>query len=253
MMADKRTALVTGGSRGIGTATAHALADRGFTVAITYRNKARRAGEVVAAITATGGQAIALGGDITDPAQRQTLHAGFAAWRPRLDALILNASGGLETDLVAADPSYPTRINRDAQVALVDLFLPLMPAGATVVFVTSHWAHLYGQTPQLPAYEPVAASKFAGEQALRARLADFVARGIRLLVVTADVIEGTMTPKLLERAAPGLTAERRASQGPYPTAPELGRAIVDALDDATLANGATVVVGGSLESLRGGE
>ncbi|MBA3826615.1 MAG: SDR family oxidoreductase, partial [Ktedonobacterales bacterium] len=197
-----------------------------------------------------GGDATALAGDITDPSALQGLRDAFLAWHPRLDALILNASGGLETDLVAADPTYPMRINRDAQVALVDLFLPTMPMGATIVFITSHWAHLYAQTPQLPAYEPVAASKFAGEQALRARQDDFAQRGIRLLVVTADVIEGTMTPKLLERASPGLADGRRASQGPFPTAPELAVAIVDALNDSTLANGATVVVGGSLESLR---
>jgi NAD(P)-dependent dehydrogenase (short-subunit alcohol dehydrogenase family) len=249
-MGKEQTVLVTGGSRGIGAATAQALAASGYSIAVTYRNKARRAGEVVAGISAAGGAAIALGGDITEPQGRAALYHGFLAWRQQLNTLILNASGGLETDLVAADPTYPMLINRDAQVALVDQFVPLMPAGATIVFVTSHWAHLYGQTPQLPTYEPVAASKFAGEQALRARLADFASRSIRLIVVTADVIEGTMTPKLLERASPGLADERRASQGPFPTAPELGEAIAATLTDVTLHNGATVVVGGTLDSLR---
>jgi hypothetical protein len=39
--------------------------------------------------------------------------------------------------------------------------------GGVIVFVTSHWAHLYGQMEQLPAYKPIAESKYAGEQALR--------------------------------------------------------------------------------------
>ncbi len=246
---DEQVALITGGSRGIGAATALALADKGYAVAITYRNKARRAAEVVAQIQQRGVAGQALAGDLTGAGERAALIAAYQAWRPHLHALVLNASGGLERDLVAADAGYPMRINRDAQLALVDLALPLMPPGATIVFVTSHWAHLYGRTPQLPVYEPVAASKFAGEQALRARQADLATRGVRLLVVTADVIDGTTTPKLLERAAPGLTADRRARQGDFPTAPDLARAIAEAITASSLPSGTTIVVGGSLASL----
>jgi NAD(P)-dependent dehydrogenase (short-subunit alcohol dehydrogenase family) len=245
----EQVALITGGSRGIGAATALALAEAGWSVAITYRNKARRAAEVVEQIEACGQSGLALSGDLTDDHACAAIIAAFQAWRPQMHALILNASGGLERDLLAADADYPMRINRDAQLALVERALPLLAPSATIVFVTSHWAHLYGRTPQLPTYGPVAASKFAGEHLLRARQGELAARGVRLLVVTADVIEGTTTPKLLERAAPGLTAERRASQGPFPTAPELGTAIAQAIADAALPSGATIVVGGSLESL----
>src|SRR6185437_14331632 len=100
--------------------------------------------------------------------------------------------------------NYPMRINRDAQINAFHGALPLMTQGGVVVFVTSHWAHLYGQVEQIPAYEPVAESKHAGEVALRARKDELAARGIRLIVVTGDLIEGTITPKLLERTAPGL-------------------------------------------------
>ena len=37
-------------------------------------------------------------------------------------------------------------INRDAQIDMLERALPLMPRGSTVVFVTSHWAHLYGRS-----------------------------------------------------------------------------------------------------------
>lgn len=169
-------ALVTGGSRGIGAATALALATAGFDVAITYRNKAARAADVAATLRQGGAGTLALGADITVPEDREQLVAALRTWRGHVDALVLNASGGLERDLVAADPRYPWRINHDAQVALVDQALPLLTAGSVVVFVTSHWAHRYGQVQQLPAYEPVAASKYAGEQALRARQAALAAR-----------------------------------------------------------------------------
>jgi NAD(P)-dependent dehydrogenase (short-subunit alcohol dehydrogenase family) len=243
-------ALITGGSRGIGRVTAIALAERGYDVAITYRNKAARAEDVAREITRHGRRALWIGCDITHEADIARLFAELRAWRGALDLLVLNASGGLERDLLASDPDYPIRINRDAQVAMVERTLPLLRAGGTIAFITSHWAHLYGQIPQLPAYEPVAASKHAGELALRARQAELAAAGIRLLVITGDLIEGTITPKLLERTAPGLAGQRRDEAGRLPTVDEMGQAIAAAATDAALPSGQTVVVGGTLDSLR---
>ena len=243
-------ALVTGGSRGIGAATALALAERGCDVLISYRNKAARAEDVVARVGALGRQAKAVSSDITEPGEPERLIREVAEWgHGRLDLLVLNASGGLERELVAADPLYPQRINRDAQVALVEAAVPIMPSGSTVVFVTSHWAHLYGRVEQLPAYEPVASSKYAGEQALRARQDVLAAAGIRLLVVTGDLIEGTITPKLLERVTPGLAGARRSANGSLPTADDMGRVIAEAAMDLSLTTGETVVIGGTLESI----
>lgn len=243
-------ALVTGGSRGIGAATTLALAERGYDVVITYRNKATRANEVVSQATQRGTRALAAGCDITKQSDLDHLFSSISAWSGRLDALVLNASGGLERDLLAADPDYPMHINRDAQVALLDGALPLLRAGGVVVFVTSHWAYLYGQVPQIPAYEPVAASKFAGEQALKARQQELAERGIRLIIVTGDLIADTITPKLLERTAPGLLAGRSGSIGELPTTISMGEAIAAAAVDPTLPSGHTVVIGGSLDSLR---
>jgi NAD(P)-dependent dehydrogenase (short-subunit alcohol dehydrogenase family) len=244
-------ALITGGSRGIGAATALALAERGYDVAITFRNKAARAEEVIASLAQRNVRGLAVACDMTRAEDRAALLAELRDWTPQLDLLILNASGGLERDLVAENPDYPMLINRDAQVALVDECLPLLRAPSTIVFVTSHWAHLHGKVEQLPSYEPVAASKYAGELALRQRQPQLAAQGIRLLVVTGDLIEGTITPKLLERAAPGLTGSRREEMGRLPTAEEMGRAIALAATDSTLPGGHTVVVGGALESLPG--
>src|SRR5579871_2197415 len=190
---ERLVALITGGSRGIGAASAIALAERGYDIAITYRNKAARASKVVDEIKQRGMDAIAVRGDVTQQADVAQLFATVKEWRGCLNVLVLNASGGLERDLLAVDPDYPMHINRDAQLALVERALPLMPKGSTIVFVTSHWAHLYGQIEQIPAYEPVAKSKHAGEQALRARQQELEEKeGIRLLIVTGDLIEGTI-------------------------------------------------------------
>lgn len=244
-----RAALVTGGSRGVGEATAVALAGLGHDVALTYRNKAARADAVVARIEAAGRRALAVGGDMTRPEVLDAVVAAVGEWAGGLDALVLNASGGLERDLVAADPGYPLRINRDAQVALLERARPLLREGATVVFVTSHWAHRHGEVEQLPAYEPVAASKHAGEQAVRRLIPELAVAGIRLLVATGDLIEGTITAKLLERAAPGLAADRAGRGGRVSSVEEMGAAIAAAIEDGSLPTGHTVVVGGPLDSL----
>jgi NAD(P)-dependent dehydrogenase (short-subunit alcohol dehydrogenase family) len=244
-------ALITGGSRGIGAATALSLAKRGYDVALTYRNKAARAEAVAKEISRHGQRALWVGCDITSEEDRLHLFAQLAQWRAHrnLDLLVLNASGGLERDLLAKDSRYPMRINRDAQLSMVEEALPYMPGGGTIAFITSHWAHLYGQIEQLPGYEPVAASKCAGEQELRRRQDTLAAVGIRLLVITGDLIEGTITPKLLERAAPGLSGARRSEVGRLPTAIEMGEAIASAVSDPDLPSGHTIVVGGDLSAL----
>ena len=61
-----RVALVTGASRGIGAATASVLAERGFRVVVNYRSSAEEADDVVRAVTAAGGQAVAIWADVTD-------------------------------------------------------------------------------------------------------------------------------------------------------------------------------------------
>lgn len=242
-------ALITGGSRGVGAATAVALASAGYDVVIGYRNKAGRAEAIAHQIAAIGRRALAVGGDVTQEADRAELMEAVRHQFGALDVLVLNASGGLERDLVAADPDYPLRINRDAQLALLEDAQPLMRPGSTVVFVTSHWAHRYGDVTQLPDYEPVAASKHAGEQGIRALIPALTERQVRVLVVTGDLIDGTITAKLLERRNPGLASARTGDGGRATTTEEMGQAIATALEDTSLPSGHTVVVGGSLASL----
>jgi NAD(P)-dependent dehydrogenase (short-subunit alcohol dehydrogenase family) len=248
-MSSRSVALITGGSRGIGAETALALAQAGCDIVLTYRNKAARAGEVAASIVQSGQQALPLACDITQARAITEMIEQVRRWTDHLNIVVLNASGGLERDLLAANPDYPMLINRDAQLALVEQVLPLLRRGSVIVFVTSHWAHLYGQMPQLPAYEPIASSKHAGEMALRALQPDLTARGVRLIVVTGDLIEGTITPRLLERTAPGLISHRRTTQGDLPTAREMGHAIARSALDPSLPSGSTIVIGAPLESM----
>jgi NAD(P)-dependent dehydrogenase (short-subunit alcohol dehydrogenase family) len=236
-------AVVTGGSRGVGAATAIALAGAGYDVVVNYRNKRRRAEEIAAAARASGVDAIAVEADVTEPTAVASLVERARTWRGAIDLLVLNASGGMERDLVAADPTYPMRVNRDAPLAVVDAALPLMPAGAVVVFVTSHLAHYYGRVEQYPRYEPVAESKHAGEMALLDRAPALAARGVRLAIVSGDLIADTTVPRLMERAHPGMIARRRAQVERLPTTEDMAAAILQVALDPALPSGYVAFVG----------
>lgn len=218
-------ALVTGASRGIGASVARILASRGANIAINYRSKGSRAEDVAASIRNLGRRAVLIQADMTDGGDVASMMATLRQEYGRLDILVLNASGGLEKGKPA---DYAMQLNLTAQVRLVDAALPLMPRGGRIVFVTSHMAHFHGERPIGGPYEPVAASKFAGEQALRARAPEFSDRGIGFVVVSGDMIEGTITPKLLERIDKGTIESRRAQSGSLPTVEEFAEAIVDA-------------------------
>jgi len=142
-----RVALVTGSSRGIGADTVRYLAEAGAAVVVNYRSKAPRADKVVAEITAAGGTAIAVGADLTDPESVAAMFERTVAELGPIDVLVLNASGGMETGL---GEDFAMRLNRDAQVNVVEGALPHLAEGARIVFVTSHQAHFIRTTPTMP-------------------------------------------------------------------------------------------------------
>jgi 3-oxoacyl-[acyl-carrier protein] reductase len=234
-----KVALVTGASRGIGASVARILATRGADIAINYHSKGSRAEKVATDVRAVGRRALLVQADLTNPDDVVTMIESVRLEYGRLDLLILNASGGLEKD---KSPDYAMQLNLTAQVRLVEIALPLIPRGGHIIFVTSHMAHFYRERPVDGPYEPVAASKYAGECALRAREAEFEKMGITFVVVSGDMIEGTITPKLLERMNKGVIESRRKEVGSLPTVEEFAREIADAAFSGE-KNGATIFVG----------
>lgn len=207
---DGKRVLVTGSSRGIGADTVAYFAAAGARVVINFRNKEARALKLADSIRAAGGTAITVGADLTDADSVSAMFDTITAEFGGLDLLVMNASGGMESGMAA---DYAMMLNRDAQVNLLTQALPLLSAGARVVFVTSHQAHFIASTATMPEYEPVARSKRAGEDALRAFVPRLLAEHIEFVVVSGDMIEGTITATLLERANPGAISARKDSAG----------------------------------------
>jgi NAD(P)-dependent dehydrogenase (short-subunit alcohol dehydrogenase family) len=235
-------ALITGASRGVGAAAALLLAGRGYDIIVNYHSKRPRAEEVAAAIRGLGRRALLAQADLTNEADVAAMIDSVGREFGRLDVLILNASGGLEKGKPA---EYAMQLNLTAQVRLVDLSLKLMPRGGRIVFVTSHMAHFYGERGMVGPYEPVAASKHAGETALRERRREFESLGILLTVVSGDMIAGTITPRLLERMQRGTSQARRDQVGALPTVAEFAGIIADAASDAK-STGETRFVGSTV-------
>jgi NAD(P)-dependent dehydrogenase (short-subunit alcohol dehydrogenase family) len=107
----QKVMIVTGGSRGIGAAIARLAARRGYAVCVNYRQRQDAADEVVRAIDADGGRAIAVAADVAHEAQVVQLFATVDRELGRVDALVNNA-GVLQTQcrLEDMDAARMTRI-----------------------------------------------------------------------------------------------------------------------------------------------
>ena len=225
---DGKVALVTGSSRGIGADTVRYFAEAGADVVINFRNKAPRAEKLANELRALGRRALVVGADLTDPESVAAMFDQVREEFGRLDVLVLNASGGMEANM---GEDYALKLNRDAQVNVLQTAEPLLGDGARVVFVTSHQAHFIRTTPTMPEYEPVAKSKRAGEDALRELVPELAEKGIGFTVVSGDMIEGTITATLLNRLNPGAIAERRESAGKLYNVSEFAAEVAQAAID----------------------
>lgn len=237
---DNKTVLVTGSSRGVGAELAKIVANLGAKVVVNYRNKAVRAHKVVDEIVADGGQAILCGADLTDKISVANMLVNVKHSFDKLDVLVLNASGGMESGMSA---DYALQLNKDAQINLLNSALEIMPDGSRVIFVTSHQAHFIKVEKTLPEYEVVAKSKRAGEDALRKLLPKLELRNIKLVVVSGDMIEGTVTAMLLNRNNPGILETRKQEIGKLLSVKEFAENIAE-MCVAPVVNGYTKYAGG---------
>jgi NAD(P)-dependent dehydrogenase (short-subunit alcohol dehydrogenase family) len=186
--------LITGGGRGIGAATALLAAQRGYAVAVNYANNSLAADEVVRAIRAGGGTAMAVQADVGDEAQVVAMFEKVDARLGRLTALVNNA--GVVDVQARVDEMSVARLERMFRINVIGSFICAREAvrrmstrhggsGGAIVNISSGAARL-GSPGQ---YVDYAASKGAIDTFTIGLAKEVAAEGIRVNAVRPGLID----------------------------------------------------------------
>ncbi len=189
-----KVALVTGGSRGIGAASARALADKGADVAISYVSNVAAADAVVAELTGKGGRAKSFKSDQGDTAQIRQLVADVVAEFGQLDIVVANA-GVLEMRTVDSDEDTAPldrvyKVNLDGVVTLIREASRAMADDGRIIAISSQVATRIG----LLGLADYSATKAAIEGYIRGAARDLAPRRITANCVAVGPTVTDMNP-----------------------------------------------------------
>ena len=186
-----KVALVTGGSRGLGAATAEALANQGADVAISYVTSAEKAEAVVEKLKAKGVRAIAIKSDQADMAAARPLIDKVVAHFGKLDILVNNAAIAVQGKTVDAPDLDTVNLDRQWQinvmgaVAITRAAAPVLSDGGRIIFIGS----------LLGTHVPfTGAADYAGSKAAIIGYAKGVARDLGGRNITVNVIQPGVMP-----------------------------------------------------------
>jgi 3-oxoacyl-[acyl-carrier protein] reductase len=194
-----KTALVTGASRGIGRATAAALAEAGAHVLVHYGRSAQEAKSLVAEIQTKGGHADAISADLGTPEGASLLAKQVRSIvGDKLDVLVLNA--GISKAARFADHSVEDfdslfATNVRGPFFVVQQLLPILVEGSSIVAISSAVVRTVVGKPGLenPSILAYASTKGALETLVRNWAAILGPRGIRVNAVAPGVIDTDMS------------------------------------------------------------
>jgi 3-oxoacyl-[acyl-carrier protein] reductase len=203
-----RTALVTGGSRGIGRAISLRLARDGARVAVHYGSNEVAAKQTVADIRTAGGDAFAIRADLAVAGAVEAVWAGFDAEADGLDILVNNAAIGARGGFVEQRPEDLVKVfavNVQAPFQLIQQAVPRLRDGGRVVNISSGVTRI--AFPEDVAY---AMSKGALDVMTLALAKEFGPRGITVNSVAPGIIDTEMNPWLADPDAHAAAASYSA-------------------------------------------
>ena len=194
-----KTALVTGASRGIGRATASALAGAGARVLVHYGRSAQEAESLVSEIETKGGHANAIAADLGAPDGSALLTKQVRSIvGNRLDVLVLNAGiskAARIADYTVEDFDTLFATNVRSPFFLVQQLLPILGEGSNIIVVSSIGAHAVVGKPGLdnPSLLAYTSTKGALETLVKNWAAILGPQGIRVNAVAPGVIDTDMS------------------------------------------------------------
>lgn len=246
MSLNGKVALITGGSRGIGAATALKLAELGAHVAITYSRSAERAQQVVQKITALGRNAEAIKADNSKPEEMKGLVSRVKDKFGRIDILVNNAGtfspAPLDTEGLLDVYDREMLVNVRAVLQLSQEAAAVLPEGGRIINVGS----VLGQRVPFPNLAVYSTSKFAVHGLTRALARDLGPKGINVNVVQPGPIDTELNPDEGEFAE---ILKANIIQRRYGKPEEVAGAIAFlAGPDATHITGAVINVDGGFEA-----
>jgi 3-oxoacyl-[acyl-carrier protein] reductase len=242
-----KTALVTGGSRGIGAAIAERLAADGAEVVISYSASPDRAAAVVKSIQQKGGKASAIQADQSDAHQVESLVKEVGKRAGKIDILVNNA--GVFTLAAIDSPDYDPKaierqqaINVGGVVTAVHTAVQYMSKGGRIISIGSIAA---GRMP-IPGGSAYGATKAAVAAYTRGWAHDLGAKGITVNTVQPGPIDTEMNPDNTDFAA---MLKGGIALGRYGKAEEVAAAVAFlASDEASYITGTTLNVDGGAEA-----
>ena len=238
---DGKKVVITGGSSGLGLATAQLVARRGAQVVITGRDQ----DALERAVAGLGGGAVGVVSDASSLADVDALARRVEAELGSVDALFVNAGvNGFAPFESTTEEAYDQlfAVNAKGPYFTVQRLAPLMPAGSGVVLTTSV-ANVLG-IPMISAY---AASKAALRSMTRGMARELLPRGIRVNAVSPGAISTGALYKAMPREAADQTIRSMTADNPmgrFGEPNEVARAVAFLAFDATYTTGAELPVDG---------
>jgi 3-oxoacyl-[acyl-carrier protein] reductase len=238
---NKKVALITGGSRGIGAAIAKRLAADGASVAITYTKGAEAASAVVKAIEQAGGKAIAIRADATDTAAVKSAVEKTVSTFGSIDVLVNNAGTAIpkpfeETTLEEMDQMM--NLNVRGTLVATQAALKHMKSGGRIIMIGS----CVGERMMTPGLVAYSATKGAIKMFSQGLSRELGGRGITVNNVQPGPIDTELNPAAGDWAAP---QKAMTALGRYGKAEEVAALVAFvAGPEASYITGANLTVDG---------